>query len=110
MFSFHWPELLIIVALAAILFPKRLPGIGAGLGKGIRGFRKSVREIEEQTGVGELKEMGRREARELKELAKVDLSPTPAATSTAATSSAEATPPAAASPSPAPPPEEHRAP
>lgn len=66
MFSFHWPELLIVVALAAILFPKRLPQIGAGLGKGIKGFRKSVREIEEQTGLGELKEIGRQQAQEIR--------------------------------------------
>jgi sec-independent protein translocase protein TatA len=110
MFSFHWPELFILVLLAAIFFPKRLPGIGEGLGKGIRGFRKSIREIEEQTGVSELKEMGRREARELKELARVDVNPPPAGTQTAASSPAEATPSAAASPSAAPPSEEHRAP
>lgn len=84
MFSFHWPELLIVVALAAILFPKRLPQIGAGLGKGIKGFRKSVREIDEQSGLGELKEIGRRQTKELKELATIDLNPTPASSAPAA--------------------------
>jgi TatA/E family protein of Tat protein translocase len=73
MFSFHWPELLIIAALAAILFPKRLPGIAGGLGRGIRNFRHSVREIEEQSGVRELRESGQEEVRALKELATIDL-------------------------------------
>jgi sec-independent protein translocase protein TatA len=95
MFSFHWPELLVIVLLAAILFPKRLPQIGAGLGKGIRGFRKSVREIDEQTGLGELKDLGRQQAKDLKEMARVDLGLAPGS---------PATPPSASATSQAPPP------
>ena len=88
MFSFHWPELIIIILLAAILFPKRLPQIGAGLGKGIRGFRKSVREIDEQTGLGEIKDLGRQQVKDLKEMAKIDLGPAPASSATAPAESA----------------------
>lgn len=37
------PHLLIVVAVAMLIFgPKRLPEIGASLGKGIREFRKSI--------------------------------------------------------------------
>jgi sec-independent protein translocase protein TatA len=37
------PHLLMVVAVAMLVFgPKRIPEIGASLGKGIREFRKSV--------------------------------------------------------------------
>jgi sec-independent protein translocase protein TatA len=53
-FSFHWPELIALLVVALIIFgPKRLPEIGGALGKGIKEFRKSTTEIEEQvTGKG----------------------------------------------------------
>jgi len=90
MFSFHWPELIIIVALAAILFPKRLPQIGDALGKGIRGFRRTVHEIDEQSGLGEIKEIGRREAADLRDRVTIDVKPSSAAS---APGSAGGTPP-----------------
>lgn len=40
-------ELLIILVILVLLFGHRLPQIGAGLGKGIRSFRKSMRESDE---------------------------------------------------------------
>ena len=44
----HWWILLIIAALALIIFgPQRLPELGAGLGKAIREFRKGASEMTE---------------------------------------------------------------
>lgn len=42
----HWPELIIVVALALLFFgPKRLPEMGSSIGKTIREFQRSMREI-----------------------------------------------------------------
>ncbi|MDP9326166.1 MAG: twin-arginine translocase TatA/TatE family subunit [Candidatus Dormibacteraeota bacterium] len=44
----HWWILLIIAALALIIFgPARLPELGAGLGRAIREFRKGASEMTE---------------------------------------------------------------
>jgi sec-independent protein translocase protein TatA len=41
-----FPEILILLAIVALVFGvRRLPEIGAGLGKGIREFKKSLSEI-----------------------------------------------------------------
>jgi len=46
MFGFHAPELIIILVVALLIFgPKRLPEMGAGVGKFIKEFRKGVNEI-----------------------------------------------------------------
>jgi sec-independent protein translocase protein TatA len=43
------PELLIILAIVVVLFgASRLSGIGKGLGRGIRDFRKELREGQEE--------------------------------------------------------------
>jgi len=42
----HWWDLLGLVALGLIIFgPKRLPEMGSSLGKTIREFQKSMREV-----------------------------------------------------------------
>ncbi|AEH44362.1 twin-arginine translocation protein, TatA/E family subunit [Thermodesulfatator indicus DSM 15286] len=47
MFGLGSQELLIILLIALVLFgAKRLPEIGAGLGKGIRAFKEGLREGE----------------------------------------------------------------
>ncbi len=47
MFGLGSQELLIILLIALILFgAKRLPEIGAGLGKGIRAFKEGLKEGE----------------------------------------------------------------
>ena len=41
------PELLIILALALLIFgPRKLGELGKGLGDGIRGFRSAIKEEE----------------------------------------------------------------
>lgn len=47
MFGLGIWELLIILLLVLILFGRKLPELGDGLGKGIRNFRKSFREPDE---------------------------------------------------------------
>ena len=42
------PELLVIFGIAFLVFGgKKLPEIGAGLGKGIKSFKKGMSEVEE---------------------------------------------------------------
>jgi sec-independent protein translocase protein TatA len=44
-----WPELIVILVLALIIFgPQRLAGIGGALGRAIREFRGTVREAENE--------------------------------------------------------------
>lgn len=40
-------ELLIILVIVLLLFGRKLPELGEGLGKGIRSFRKSIKEPDE---------------------------------------------------------------
>ncbi len=49
MFGLGTQELLVILVIALFLFGgKKLPEIGAGLGKGLRAFKKGLSEIEEE--------------------------------------------------------------
>ncbi len=47
MFGFGVWELVIILIVIVILFSRKLPEIGEGLGKGIRSFRKSIQQPDE---------------------------------------------------------------
>ncbi len=47
MFGFGIWELVIVLIIIIVLFSRRLPEIGEGLGKGIRSFRKSIQQSDE---------------------------------------------------------------
>jgi len=48
MISQHWPELILVLAIALIfLGPKRLPEAGKSLGQAIRGFRAETHGLRE---------------------------------------------------------------
>ena len=50
MFGLGTQELLIILLIALFLFGgKKLPEIGAGLGRGLRAFKQGLKEIETET-------------------------------------------------------------
>jgi sec-independent protein translocase protein TatA len=52
--SLGMPEMLVILVIVLLLFgARRLPEIGGSLGKGIREFKGSLKEVE-----GEFKELG----------------------------------------------------
>jgi sec-independent protein translocase protein TatA len=45
-FGFHLPELIIILAVALLIFgPKKLPEMGSAIGKSIKEFRKGMSEL-----------------------------------------------------------------
>ena len=68
MFGLHWLELLIILpVIALILGPKRLPAVGAAMGRAIRGFREGVAELKEETGIDEMRQGFKKGIAELKE-------------------------------------------
>ncbi|MBU0899974.1 twin-arginine translocase TatA/TatE family subunit [bacterium] len=49
MFNLGMPELLIILAIALVIFgANKLSGIGSSLGKGIREFKRGIKDIEEE--------------------------------------------------------------
>jgi sec-independent protein translocase protein TatA len=62
----HLPELLIILAVALLIFgPKKLPEIGASIGKSISSFKKGIKEVEEGKAKEELQEQAQLEQKRL---------------------------------------------
>jgi sec-independent protein translocase protein TatA len=57
MFGLGMQELLIILAIALVVFgPSKLPQIGSGLGKAIRDFKKGVSTDDNEDSVKEAKD------------------------------------------------------
>jgi len=53
------PELMVIMGIAFLVFGgKKLPELGAGLGKGIKAFKTGLRDVEDSVpGLKEVKEL-----------------------------------------------------
>lgn len=47
MFGFGIGELLLVLIIVLVLFSRRLPDVGEGLGKSIRKFRKAMNDPDE---------------------------------------------------------------
>jgi len=48
-FGIGWPEIVIVLVIALLLFgPKRLPELGQSVGKTITGFKKGLKESEQE--------------------------------------------------------------
>ena len=48
-----WPEIVVVAIIALVIFgPKRLPELGRSIGKAITGFRKGLKETEQEVRSG----------------------------------------------------------
>ena len=47
--SIGWPELLVVLVIALLIFGRRLPDIAKSLGKSLTEFKKGIHEAEDAT-------------------------------------------------------------
>jgi sec-independent protein translocase protein TatA len=53
MFNLGFPEMLLIFVIIVLIFgTSRLPELGRGIGEGIRNFKKSIKESDEEEKKG----------------------------------------------------------
>ena len=57
-----WQILIIVVIVLFIFGPKRIPGLGKSLGEAIRGFRKGIKEKEDDKTDSEKEESSSEES------------------------------------------------
>lgn len=63
MFGLRMPELLLILAVIIVLFgAKRLPQLGSAIGESLKGFKKSMREVNEDNDAAANKALPRNES------------------------------------------------
>ena len=49
MFNLGFPEMVLLFVIVILIFgTSRLPELGRGIGEGIRNFKKSLRDVEEE--------------------------------------------------------------
>ncbi len=49
MFNIGWTEVVIVLGVALVIFgPKKIPELGAALGKTLRGFKEEMAQIPEE--------------------------------------------------------------
>lgn len=52
-----WPEIVVVAIIALVIFgPKRLPELGHSIGRAITGFRKGLKETEQEVRKGLVEE------------------------------------------------------
>src|SRR5437764_8508592 len=76
----HFPELMMVLILALIIFgPKRLPEVGAGLGKSLREFRKATSGVQDvaHRARSEVQDIARETLEPLHDIARETMAPLP---------------------------------